>query len=344
VIYSQIKSTSNYAARVIDIQNYNAQNQWTKRGIAITPVRFGVGWKGPIQSCLVSILGDGSVEVTHGGVEIGQGIDTKVAQTVAYLLGVPLNTINVKRHSSQVTPNVTGTGGSVTSELCSVAAYNACNDLNTRLAPIKAQLGPNAYWTSIIQTAIYNGINLSATGFMASQNPPNKSGVQYNSYSAGVTEVMVDVLTGEHQILRTDILYDAGKSLNPVVDIGQVEGGHVMGLGMFLTEEISYDKTSGLPYQYNTWEYKPLTAFDIPLDLRVSLLKNSNNPVGFLSSKATGEPPLALGTTTLFAIQHALSDYRSRSGKDTKNYWINAPASPATTQLSTGITPSELTF
>jgi xanthine dehydrogenase/oxidase len=344
VIYSQIKTTSDYDARVLAVQAYNAANQWTKRGIAISPVRFGLGWKGAKYSCLVSILGDGSVDVTHAGVEIGQGVDTKVAQTVAYLLGIPLNQINVKRHTSQVTPNVSGTGGSITSGLCSYAAYNACTELNTRLAPIKAQLGPTALWTQIVQKAISSGIFLSATGFESPQTAPNPSGVQYNSYAAGVTEVLVDVLTGEHQILRTDILFDAGKSLNPVVDIGQVEGGYVMGLGLFLTEEISYDPSNGLPYQYNTWEYKPLTAFDIPLDLRVSLLKNSINPVGFLSSKASGEPPLALGSGALIAIQHALADYRSRSGKDTKNYSINAPASPATTQLSTGMIPSELTF
>jgi len=154
---------------------------------------------------------------------------------------------------------------------------------------------------------------------------------------------LVDVLTGEHQILRSDLLYDAGKSLNPAVDIGQVEGGYVMGLGFFLTEQIIYG-TNGAPLQRNTWEYKPLTAFDIPLDFRVSLLKNSDNPNGFLSSKAAGEPPLGLASGALIAIQHALADYRSRSGKDIKNYWINAPATPATTQLSTGLTPSELTI
>jgi len=158
-----------------------------------------------------------------------------------------------------------------------------------------------------------------------------------------VTEVFVDVLTGEHQLLRSDILFDAGISLNPVVDIGQVEGGYVMGLGLCLTEEIEYD-SDGCPLQYNTWEYKPLTGFDIPLDLRVSLLKDAPNPAGFLSSKASGEPPLALASGALIAIQHAVADYRQGAGKDTKNYWINAPASVSNTQLSAQIAPTELTF
>jgi len=291
-----------------------------------------------------SILGDGSVDVTHGGVEIGQGIDTKVAQTVAYILGVELKMINVKRHSSQVTPSVSATGGSITSGLCSYAAYNACNELNTRLQPIKALMPPGTSWVNIIQQALNSGVNLSSLGFIAPGPPPNSQTTQYNSYSAAVTEVLVDILTGEHQILRTDILFDAGKSLNPVVDIGQVEGGYVFGLGLFLTEEITIDKTTGAPLQYNTWEYKPLTAFDIPLDFRVSLLNNSTNPVGFLSSKASGEPPLALGSGALIAIQHAISDYRAASGKDIKNFWINAPATPAATQLSTQTAPVELTF
>jgi xanthine dehydrogenase/oxidase len=292
---------------------------------------------------MVSIYSDGSIDVTHGGVEIGQGLDTKVAQTVAYALGVDLTSINVKRHSSQVSPNSTGTGGSVTSAMCSDAAYNACVELNARLAPIKNQLGPNAAWCAIVTNALQNGICLTTQGFVSAATAPNPSGVLYNSFSAAVSEVLVDLLTGEHQILRTDILYDTGKSLNPAVDIGQIEGGYVFGLGLFLTEEINYD-SNGSPIQDNTWEYKPLTAFDIPLDLRVSLLKNSANAVGFMSSKASGEPPLALANGSIMAIQHAVADYRSRAGKDVKNYWINAPATPAETQISAGIYPSELTF
>jgi xanthine dehydrogenase/oxidase len=343
VIYDQLRSVSNFDARYQEIQQYNQNNKWTKRGIAITPARFGIAWIGSHFSCLLNVYGDGSVEITHAGVEIGQGIDTKVAQTVAYVLGIPLNIISVGRHSSNVTPNATGTGGSITSGLCSTAALQACTELNNRLAPIKAALGPNAAWTDIIQKALGSGVDLQVRGNVFPGTPPNSQIWQYQSYSACVTEVLVDVLTGEHQLLRSDILFDAGISLNPVVDIGQIEGGYVMGLGLFLTEEIQYD-SNGSPVQYNTWEYKPLTGFDIPLDFRVSLLKDAPNPAGFLSSKASGEPPLALASGALMAIQHAVANYRQAAAKDTKNYWINAPASPATTQLSAQIAPSELTF
>jgi len=342
-IFDQLRSTSDYDARYAAVQLYNQQNKWTKKGITIMPVRFGVAWVGAHYPALVSIYGDGSVNVFHGGVEIGQGIDTKVAQGVAFKLGIPLESITVGRHSSQTVPNTIGTGGSITSALATRSALDACDVINTRLVPIKSLLGPNATWQEIVQKALQLGVNLQAQGNYVPSSPPNSPIFQYNSYSCIVQEVFVDVLTGEHQILRSDILFDAGTSLNPAVDIGQVEGGYVMGLGLFLTEQIDIDATCK-PVQTNTWEYKPLTALDIPLDWRVALLKDAPNPVGILSSKAVGEPPLSLSASALFAIQHAIADYRNTSGKDTKNYYLNAPAAPAKVWTSAQLDPSELTF
>jgi len=342
-IFDQLRQTSDYDKRYQDIIQYNKQNKWTKRGISITPSRFGVQWQTNHFSALVNIYGDGSVVVTHAGVEVGQGIDTKVTQAVAYGLGITMDQISIATHDSTILPNVTPTGGSITSALCCMAAMEACDTLNARLAPIKANLGPSWTWPQLISVALSAGVDLQARGNVFPANAPNSPNWQYQSYCCCVQEVFVDILTGEHQLLRTDILYDAGVSLNPTVDIGQVEGAFVMGLGLFLTEEIEYNP-DGMPRQYNTWEYKPLSAFDIPLDFRVALLKDAPNPVGFLSSKCVGEPPLSLGCAALFAIQHAVADYRQSSGKDTKNFSINSPASPTRVFTSAEVNPTELIF
>jgi len=160
----------------------------------------------------------------------------------------------------------------------------------------------------------------------------------YNSYCAAVQEVEVDIITGETMLLRTDILFDAGVSLNPAVDIGQVEGGFVMGLGLVLTEEVLYDKEGKL-ITFNTWEYKPMSALDIPLDIRVSLLKDAPNPNDILSSKLTGEPPLCLSIAALLAIQHAIRDFRSDTKQPVQDFTLNCPATVEEAQRACKISP-----
>jgi xanthine dehydrogenase/oxidase len=196
-----------------------------------------------------------------------------------------------------------------------MAALSACSVVNQKLKPVIASLPANSSWQTIVQTAISQGINLQSTGWTNPGPPPNGGQFQYNSYSAVVSQVYLDILTGETQIERCDILFDSGISLNPAVDIGQVEGAFTMGLGYNLTEDIIYDTTPayGGVLSAGTWEYKVPSSMDIPIELNVTLLKNSVNPVGFLSSKCSGEPPLCLGCSLVFAVQYALlSSYNDR--------------------------------
>jgi len=274
--------------------------------------------------------------LTHSGVEIGQGIDTKVSQFCAYKLGIDMKLITLAETSTKTSPNAFATGGSVTSELSSAACSDACDQINKNIAPVRKLLGPGASWQQIIAQAFTLGIQLQAVGHFAQQGKgPISAKTQYNSYSAAVHEVEVDILTGEISLLRTDILFDAGISLNPLVDIGQIEGAYTMGLGNWLTEYIEYKRDSSQKlhlYTNNTWEYKPLTAQEIPENLIVALLRDTPNPIGILSSKASGEPPQALSCGALFAIQAAVADYRASVGLDIQN-WSLSPLGPATVEV-----------
>jgi len=290
----------------------------------------------------VNIYSDGTILVTHSGSEIGQGIDTKVAQAVAFKLGAPMSLISFAPTSSFNSPNAGLTGGSVTSELCCEAATKACEIINERLAPVKMLLGAKATWNQLIGKALSIGVNLQAQGDVYPPLP-EKAAFGYMSYSACVQEVELDILTGESKLVRSDILFDAGISLNPLIDIGQVEGAFVQGLGLYLTEEVLYDKQGKL-FNKSTWEYKPFTGQEIPLDLRVSLLKDAPNPTGFLGSKATSEPPLALSCAALFAIQHAINSFRTANGVDVKDFVLSAPATVDVIQNSCQIAQTSFTF
>jgi len=283
------------------------------------------------------------VLVSHSGVEIGQGIDTKVVQTVAYKLGIPIELITTGNETSITVPNNTGTGGSVTSALCCKAVSEACDVINKNLAPIRTMLGKNATWKQLIIKALSAGVVLQAPGNVFPGPPVNSPSAQYNSYSAAVQEAEVDILTGEIQLTRTDILFDAGVSLNPAVDIGQVEGAFVMGLGNHFTEYINYNK-DGVLTNNSTWEYKPFSAMDIPLDIRVSLLKDAPNPMGFLGSKCTGEPPLALSCVALFAVQDAVASFRRDMGLDVSNFSLNSTSTIDIIQTATGTTIADLSL
>eukprot|EP01127_Copromyxa_protea_P020548 TRINITY_DN6897_c0_g1_i1.p1 TRINITY_DN6897_c0_g1~~TRINITY_DN6897_c0_g1_i1.p1 ORF type:complete len:1483 (-),score=356.31 TRINITY_DN6897_c0_g1_i1:3-4016(-) len=341
-IWSQLKTTADYDNRLAAVNAFNVANTWKKKGLAIVPVRWAAGWAGDHHSALINVCSDGTVVVYHSGIEIGQGIDTKVAQIVAFKLGVPLTSITVLNHNNATSINAGATGGSVTSSLCCTAAYKACETLNERLAPIRSVLhmtgAGDLTWPELITKALAAGVNLSAQGDVFPPPGPLSAEIAYNSYSAAVQEVEVDIISGEIQLLRTDILFDAGVSLNPAVDIGQVEGGFVMGLGLVLTEEILYN-TAGELITHNTWEYKPPSALDIPIDFRISLLKDAPNPLDIMSSKLSGEPPLCLSVVAVFAIQHAIRDFRAQTGQSVADFGLNTPVTVENAQLGCGITP-----
>ncbi|CUE58771.1 xanthine dehydrogenase oxidase-like, putative [Bodo saltans] len=313
-IWSTLKENAGYATRVSDVEAYNNANRWTKRGLAMTAVRFGVGQTGANFDCLVNIYPDGTVSITHGGSEIGQGINTKVIQVAALKFGMTLAEIGNISINETCTRSISAgsnvTGGSVTSELCSLAVMHACETLNRRLAPFRTK---GQTWLQLITAAGAAGVELSSSGF--TNAPVNGSGIfNYNSNGAALSEVEVDILTGQYQVRRVDIVFDCGVSLNPMIDVGQVEGGFLFGQGYYTQEDPSWDPATGQPMAGSTWEYKPPSAYDVPETFNIALLKNAPNPLGVLGSKATGEPGVALATSVVQALESAITAARSANG------------------------------
>lgn len=214
----QIKKDSEFDSRKKQIEDFNAQNRWRKRAIKLLPIAVDIFYTGNFNSIVNIYHGDGSVVIMHGGIEMGQGINTKTAQVCAYTLGIPLDKISVKPSTSFTSPNAIVTGGSIGSECVAFATLKACEILNERLNPFKEKLD-NPKWEEVIGAAYAAGIDLQAT-YMFS---PAKDNVQtYYVFAVGVMEVEVDILTGNHDVRRVDILEDTGRSLSPEIDVAQV--------------------------------------------------------------------------------------------------------------------------
>jgi len=358
-LWSQIQTDAQFSTRVAQVNNYNASNRWTKQGISITPCKYGIGWAGAQYGCLINVCLDGSVQVSHSGIEIGQGINTKVAQMCAYKLGIPLSIITIVSTNTQKVPNAQATGGSVTSGLNALVVGNACDVLNKRLDPIRKMMKnhkiiqksntngqlPDEFdaktWQQLISEAYGAGIPLQANAWI-DPAPIGQEPFTYNSYGVAISQIQLDVLTGEVQILRSDILFDCGISLNPAVDIGQCEGAFVMGIGYYLTEQLEVD-TQGKLLQNGTWEYKPPTTKDIPIVFNVSLLKDTPNPLGVLNSKASGEPPMALSASVFYAVTAAVNAARADAGL-APIFSYAAPYTVDKIQQACGVTPSQFTI
>lgn len=212
-----------------------------------------------------------------------------------------------------------------------MAVLSACEQINAKLAPFRQ---PNQTWQQLVGAALGAGTDLTARGW-AHPGPSPTGPEQYQSYGVCVAETQLDVLTGEIQIPRVDILFDLGVSMNPFIDIGQVEGAFMQGLGLHMFEQILYDEVTnpGALITNGTWEYKPPSHKDIPVDLRVSLLKNAPNPYGVLRSKAIGEPPLSLGCTPFFAARHAVAAALSDAG-NTAYFALDSPGTCDALQLA----------
>lgn len=292
---------------------------------------------------MISVFaGDGTISVTTSGIEMGQGLNTKVHQVIASELGVDMSLIKIKSALNIASPNATVTGGSFGSELNCAAAIEACKILNERLQPIKDELGPTASWMEIIGKAFELVIDLCARY----QFSPDLTEAikEYSIWGAVLTEVDIDILTGEKHIRRCDLIEDVGLSTSPLVDIGQIEGAFMMGVGLWTSEEIKFHPNTGELLTKNTWEYKPPAAKDIPQDFRVTMMKNQRNQYGVLGSKATGEPALLLSISVLFAIRNALNE--SRKQNDLPQGWwkFDAPATVEKIHQHSGIKPSNFTF
>ncbi|KAF0707422.1 Aste57867_6614 [Aphanomyces stellatus] len=321
---------------------FNSNNRWKKRGVAVTPVKYGITNSGLKYGAQVSICsGDGSVLVTHGGCEVGQGIDTKAAQMAAYVFGIPIKKIKVQATSTGLIPNSDATGGSSTSESVARSVQAACQTLKKRLDGVKMESKENASlsWEELVAKAHEGGVQLFAGEQPHVVAPPNQV-FDYFVYAAACSEVEVDILTGEINLVRTDIMYDCGKSFNPAVDIGQIEGAFVMAVGLFFQEEVVYD-AKGRLVTSGTWEYKVPAHKDIPETFNVTLLDKAENPGGIMSSKAVGEPPFQLANSVYFAIKDAVKHSRLERGI-TDFFNMDLPATVARRHVAANVRPTDL--
>nr|CAD7459505.1 unnamed protein product [Timema tahoe] len=320
VLFDAIKKSGDYDKRRISVNEFNKANRWMKKGMSLIPMQFDMPYFGSFHAIVSIYGGDGTVTVSHGGIEGGQGINTKVAQVCAYILGVPLDLVSIKPSNTLTAANDIATGGSITSESCCYATIQCCKILLERLAPVRAKL-KNPTWQNLIMTAYTDGLDLVASYMFSATD----DGKPYIVYGVALCEVVIDILTGQYLIVRVDLIEDAGKSLSPEIDIGQVEGAFIMGLGLWTFEDIIFDPVTGQTLTNRTWNYYVPGAEDIPMDFRVELQKNVSNPLGVLRSKATGEPALCMGAVVYFALMNAINDARKEAGASDDWYAMNPP-------------------
>ncbi|MDH0864548.1 xanthine dehydrogenase molybdopterin binding subunit [Mitsuaria sp. GD03876] len=330
--------TSDYHARRAEIAAFNAANPVLKRGLALTPVKFGISFNVVHLNqagALVHVYTDGSVLVNHGGTEMGQGLNTKVAQVVAHELGVPASQVRASATDTSKVANTSATAASTGSDLNGKAAQDAARKIKRRLMPLAARLlgcdeealvfdggevrgtGPAGAraigFKELVAKAYLERIQLWSDGFYATPGLHwDRAKLQgnpffYYAFGAAVAEVLVDTLTGESRVLRADVLHDVGQSLNPALDIGQVEGAFVQGQGWLTSEELVWHPQSGVLLTHAPSTYKIPTANDMPRDFRVALFDAPNAKDSIHRSKAVGEPPLLLPFSVLLAIKDAVA-------------------------------------
>jgi xanthine dehydrogenase large subunit len=347
----ELIASSGYHARRAEVAGFNATSPVLKRGIAFTPVKFGISFNVPFLNqagALVHVYKDGSVLVNHGGTEMGQGLNTKVAQVVANALGVALSRVRVTATDTSKVANTSATAASTGSDLNGKAAEAAALTIRARLAELAAkQLGGAADdvrfhngvvdsnggempFNQLVAAAYLARVQLWSDGFYTTpkvhwdaktlQGHP----FYYFAYCAAVSEVVVDTLTGEWKLVRTDLLYDAGQSINPAIDIGQVEGGFIQGMGWLTTEELWWNRDGRL-MTHAPSTYKIPAINDTPAAFNVALFRNDNVEPTVFRSKAVGEPPLLLSFSVLLAIRAAIA---SVTPDATDAPRLRAPATP----------------
>ncbi|PIA54130.1 hypothetical protein AQUCO_00900595v1 [Aquilegia coerulea] len=315
-ILDKLVKSSCFHERFVAIKCFNSSNKWSKKGISCVPIVHEVMLR-PTPG-KVSILGDGSVVVEVGGIELGQGLWTKVKQMTAFGLssigcvggGDLLKRIRVIQADTLSIVQGGFTAGSTTSEANCEAVRLCCNTLVERLTSLKESLLEkmgSVSWETLIIQATQQAVNLSASTYYV----PEVTSMQYLNYGAAVSEVEIDLLTGSTTILRTDIIYDCGQSLNPAVDLGQIEGAFVQGIGFYMLEEY-ITNSDGLVTSDGTWTYKIPTIDTIPKQFNVEILSSGHHQKRVLSSKASGEPPLLLAVSVHCAIRQAVREARKQ--------------------------------
>jgi xanthine dehydrogenase large subunit len=349
-IIERLAREADYDARREEAGRFNAQNPWVKRGLALTPVKFGIAFTATSMNqagALVHVYTDGSVHLNHGGTEMGQGLFVKVAQVVADELGVGLDRVHVTATSTEKVPNTSPTAASSGSDMNGMAARAAARTIKARLANcLAAHLGGRPQdavfaggrvrlrgrsldFAEVVRMAHRDRLSLSATGFYRTPkvkwDPRRFRGRPFLYFACGaaVSEVEIDVLTGEYRVRRVDILHACGDSLNPAVDRGQVEGGFVQGMGWLTTEELWWDGEGRLQTHAPS-TYKIPTCRDVPEDFRVTLVRTANREPTIHRSKAVGEPPFMLA----ISVFQALKDAVAAVGDHRLAPRLDAPATP----------------
>ncbi len=338
-ITDELVSSARYAERRAEVAAFNADSPVLKKGLALTPVKFGISFNLPHLNqagALVHVYTDGSVLVNHGGTEMGQGVNTKVAQVVAHELGVSFGRVRVTATDTHKVVNTSATAASTGSDLNGKAAQDAARQIRERLAGFLAQrwnvdaasvrfAGDVARsgehridFRDLVWQAYQARVQLWSDGFYATpglhwdRDTMKGRPFHYFAYGAAVSEVLVDTLTGEWKLLRADLLHDVGDSLNPAIDIGQIEGGFIQGMGWLTMEELVWQpmdgsRNAGLLMTHAPSTYKIPTANDCPTEFNVRLFGRRNEADTIHRSKAVGEPPLLLAFSVFFAIRDAVS-------------------------------------
>jgi len=360
-MWKQLMSQSDFVSRRDKIAEFNRSNRYLKRGIAAVPVAFGISFTATHlnqSGALVHLHKDGSVLVAHAGVEMGQGLHTKLARVAASELDLPIEAVYIKETTTDTVANGVATAASSGTDLNGAAVRNACEELRLRLAPYREKHppahGPKGEPPGIkerqeamgkaVMDAWFSRENLTAQGFHKTPirgidwkqkgvNEMQADPFWYYAYGVASSEVEIDCLTGDMTLLRSDVVHDVGRTLNAAVDIGQVEGAFTQGVGLFTIEEIVFQKNGNL-FSKGPGLYKIPGFGDVPLDFRVRLLENSEGPP-VMGSKAVGEPPLFLGCSVYFAAKEAIGaarkDYAAQAESRNVDDYVRID-SPATAE------------
>ena len=349
-LVDQLERSSEYRLRRTAVRTFNATSPILKKGIALTPVKFGISFNMVHYNqagALVHVYTDGSVLVNHGGTEMGQGLHTKVAQVVANEFGISLVHVRSTATDTSKVANTSATAASTGSDLNGKAAQDAVATIKSRLANFAADNfggtpaevrfaddhvhagGQSIPFPALILMANHARVQLWSDGFYATPKLHwDRATMEgrpflYFAYGAAVSEVVIDTLTGESRLLRADLLHDAGNSINPAIDLGQIEGAFIQGVGWLTTEELWWDEKGRL-MTHSPSTYKIPAVNDCPTDFRVALFKNRNIEDTIFRSKAVGEPPLLLAFSVFFAIRDAISSVADNRFQPP----LNAPATP----------------
>ncbi len=358
-VWNQVKANSNYAERQTAIAAFNESNKYKKRGLAITPVKFGISFNKTVYNqagALILIYTDGSILLNHGGTEMGQGLHTKMLQVAATTLGVSMKRFRMSPTTTDKVPNTSATAASSGSDLNGQAVKDACETIKARLAPVVAKIlkldvagdlifeddwiysrdypSDRVSFVDAVKEAYQNRTSLSATGYYRTPNihwdVKTNTGrpFYYFAYGAAVSEVEVDGFTGTFKLLRVDIVHDVGSSLNPLIDLGQIEGGFVQGMGWMTMEELVWDQRGQLR-TFSPSTYKIPTISEVPERFNVQLLERAAQKGVIYGSKAVGEPPLMLAISVREAIRAGVAAFGNPDYVP-----LALPATPEATLLS----------